>query len=424
MKKKKAQQKGNLPGAIYLNKNRYWWKVKLPGETTTKARPLKPTGVKYATFDYDVAVEAAKNLYEAAVFNSGRCGDIAPGAKIITIADFARAYVEYVDEYYRDQSGQVTKEPGDIRYSIKLLVEMYAGLPIEEFGPLKLIAVRKRMIELDLSRGVINQRIGRIKRMFKWAVSRQLASPMLYQALMAVEGLQRGRSEARDTLPVKPVAEEHVYAVLPYTTPMIATMVELLLLTGMRPGELVIMRPCDIDRTGKVWHYCPSSHKTQYRGNDRTVSIGPKGQKMLRAYLLRGAESYCFSPAESEKQRKAILTENRKTPLSCGNGVGSNLKKQPKKKAGEVYDTQSFGKAVRYAVKAARKAIKLLGGDPDKELPKWTPYQLRHTAATKVRREMGYESAGAALGHTKMSATAIYAERNQGLADEAAKRLG
>ena len=57
-------------------------------------------------------------------------------------------------------------------------------------------------------------------------------------------------------------------------------------------------------------------------------------------------------------------------------------------------------------------------------MPKWTPYQLRHTAATKVRREMGYESAGAALGHTKMSATAIYAERNQGLADEAAKRLG
>ena len=47
-----------------------------------------------------------------------------------------------------------------------------------------------------------------------------------------------------------------------------------------------------------------------------------------------------------------------------------------------------------------------------------------HTAATNVRREMGYESAGATLGHTKMSATAIYAERNQGLADEAARRLG
>jgi len=49
---------------------------------------------------------------------------------------------------------------------------------------------------------------------------------------------------------------------------------------------------------------------------------------------------------------------------------------------------------------------------------------MRHTMATKVRKEMGYETAGATLGHTNMSATAIYAERNQGLADEAAKRLG
>ena len=53
-----------------------------------------------------------------------------------------------------------------------------------------------------------------------------------------------------------------------------------------------------------------------------------------------------------------------------------------------------------------------------------TPYQQRHTHATKVRKEMGYECAGATLGHTNMSETAIYAERNQGLADEAAKRFG
>lgn len=35
-----------------------------------------------------------------------------------------------------------------------------------------------------------------------------------------------------------------------------------------------------------------------------------------------------------------------------------------------------------------------------------------------------YETAGALLGHSKMSVTAIYAERNQGLADEAVKKFG
>jgi len=49
---------------------------------------------------------------------------------------------------------------------------------------------------------------------------------------------------------------------------------------------------------------------------------------------------------------------------------------------------------------------------------------LHRNCLDKVRKEMGYETAGATLGHTNMSATAIYAERNQGLADEAARRLG
>ena len=110
--------------------------------------------------------------------------------------------------------------------------------------------------------------------------------------------------------------------------------------------------------------------------------------------------------------------------MSCGNTVGSNTKDNPNRTAGDVYGFQAYGKAVRRAVNAARKDIKARGGNPDKELPKWTPYQLRHTAATKARKMFNYETAGALLGHSNMSATAIYAERNQGLADEVAKKIG
>ncbi|MHC4288263.1 MAG: tyrosine-type recombinase/integrase, partial [Planctomycetota bacterium] len=93
----------------------------------------------------------------------------------------------------------------------------------------------------------------------------------------------------------------------------------------------------------------------------------------------------------------------------------------------EHYDAISYRISIKYAITACNKVrraeAKAAGTEPDL-VPKWTPYQLRHTAATKVRKEMGYECAGATLGHTNMSATAIYAERNQGLADEAAKRFG
>ena len=50
-----------------------------------------------------------------------------------------------------------------------------------------------------------NQRIGRIRRVFRWAVEQELVPPSVYQGLLAVRGLQRGRSKARETEPVKRV---------------------------------------------------------------------------------------------------------------------------------------------------------------------------------------------------------------------------
>ena len=64
MAKKATAAKNSVPGTIYLNKNRYWWKVQLPGENKSKARPLRPIGAKYATSDYSVACEVAGNLWQ------------------------------------------------------------------------------------------------------------------------------------------------------------------------------------------------------------------------------------------------------------------------------------------------------------------------------------------------------------------------
>ena len=419
-KTRKHKRPADLPGAIYLNKNRYWWKVQLPGEDTPKARPLRPIGARYATTDYAVAVECAKQLLQQHLFE--RKTPLEGEIKIIP--DLIRAYVNFADKYYIDPHGKPTGEPESIKYALGILLDRFPSMPIEEFGPLRLKEVCEAMIDKNWCRNLINHHIGRIKRMFKWAVSEQIVSPVILHGLQAVTGLKRGRTRAKESKRILPVDEQHVYAVLGYTTPVVAAMIELQLLTGMRPAELCQLRPCDLDRSGGVWHYYPEKHKNIYRNIERVVSIGPRGQELLTPLLLRPAEAYCFSPAESEKQRRNKLTQNRKTPLSCGNTIGSNRKETHRSITGDYYDSASYRKAVRYAITAARKAIRKGGGDPDKQLPKWTPYQLRHTAATKVRKEMGYECAGATLGHTNMSATAIYAERNQGLADEAAKRFG
>ena len=55
---------------------------------------------------------------------------------------------------------------------------------------------------------------------------------------------------------------------------------------------------------------------------------------------------------------------------------------------------------------------------------RWHPNQLRHSYATKARKGFGLEHAGAALGHSEMKVTEVYAERDAGLALEVAAKMG
>ena len=83
-------------------------------------------------------------------------------------------------------------------------------------------------------------------------------------------------------------------------------MIDVQLLTGMRPGEVVLMRTCDIDRSADVWVYRPEHHKTLHHGHDRAIYIGPKCQELLTPLLKKDEpEAYLFSPADAERERLA-----------------------------------------------------------------------------------------------------------------------
>ena len=59
--------KASLPGSLYRKNNRWWWRVKLPGETRVKARGLKPKGVQFATTELEEAEELARAMWESAI---------------------------------------------------------------------------------------------------------------------------------------------------------------------------------------------------------------------------------------------------------------------------------------------------------------------------------------------------------------------
>jgi integrase len=219
--------------------------------------------------------------------------------------------------------------------ALKVIRKAYGRTPAEEFRPLKLKAVREKMIEKGWCRKHVNGQVGRVKRMFKWAVENELLSADRHHALQAVEGLKRGRTGAHDSEPVKPVPDEHVTATLPFVSPQVAAMIRVQLLTGMRPGEVCIMRTCDLNRTDDIWVYRPSRHKNEHHAHERLIFIGPKAQEILGRFLRdEEPESFLFSAAEAEEEWRRLKHAARKTPIKQGNYPGSHTKRRPRIKPG------------------------------------------------------------------------------------------
>lgn len=344
----------------------------------------------------------------------------APAAQL-TIAELAARYLTYATGYYQ-QDGEPTRSLERVKLSLRVLRQSYAHTLVGNFGPLALQALQRKLASSNLSRRYVNYLIDTIRRMFRWGVSQEMVPETVYRALATVPGLRAGRTEARETDPIEPVAPAVVDATLPFLPPIVADMVRFQQATGCRPAEACAVRPCDVDTSGPVWVYTPRRHKTHYRGHKRIIFIGPHGQDVLRPYLLREKESFCFSPADGERKRRAELHAQRATPLSCGNRPGTNRKRCPKKQPGERYTSRSYHAAVRQAVIKTNKVREGQGGED--RIPGWHPNQLRHSAATEIRKHFGLEAVQAVLGHKSMVVSEVYAEKNLALAAEVMRKIG
>jgi len=338
-----------------------------------------------------------------------------------TVEELLAAFWQHAKLYYVDADGKPTTEQRNYRTLIKRFRRAYGETPAREFGPLRLKAFRQSLVDAGLARGNVNHHVNRIRHIFKWAAGNELVAASVVESLRCVAGLRYGKSEAHETEPIKPVPDALVDAVLPYCSPQVVAMIELQRVTGMRSGEVCLMRTADINMSGSVWTYTPGRHKTQYRGHVRTVFLGPKAQEIIRPWLRVDLQTHLFQPAEADAWRRERQHQARRTPLSCGNRPGSNRKAKPRRKPGSGYSPQSYGKAVLYAL---AKCNATRAKDELPEIPHWHPHQLRHAAATTFRREHGLEVARILLGHKNMVVTQIYAEGDRTRAVEVVALTG
>jgi integrase len=371
----------------------------------------------------------------------------------LTVNELALAYWKHAEQHYRRPDGSQTDEIHCLRAALRPIKFTHGHTFVKDFGPLALKAVRQRMIESTDPRSgrawcrkSINLHISRLRSMFRWGVEQELIPPSVLHGLQAVRGLQKGRSPARETEPVRPVPETVVQATLPYVARTVRAMIELQQFTGMRPGEVVIIRGIDIMLAVRIWIYRPGSdqshgaHKTAWRGHDRVIAIGPQAQEVIKPFLRTDLSAYLFSPVDSLRE----LRTNRAAGEQLAEAA-KNRRRRSKRAPGSRYSVDSYRRAVQRACDQAFPLPESLGRRKEEKQSdwlsrlstgekadvkawrkehRWHPHQLRHAKATEIRREAGLDAARAVLGHRSPAITETYAELDLSKASEVMERLG
>lgn len=268
--------------------------------------------------------------------------------KLVEVLD---AFHEHAKRRYRDPDGKPTSKLTEFRLVIRKLRELYGDAPIGEFTPLKLKAARQAWVISGLSRKECNRRTSMVRQVFRWAVSEELCSVAVLNALESVSGLEVGHTAAPEMEPIGPVDGAAVDATLPHMNRHVRGLVEFQRLTGCRPGEACSLRLCDIDRTGDVWLYTPKRHKTAHMGKRRVIPIGPRAQEVLKPFIGDDSQSYLFSPSRAVAELRAARSAGRRVPrYPSETKRRAKLKaKNPKRRAAAKYTTHAYCLAVQRA---------------------------------------------------------------------------
>lgn len=403
------------------------------------------------------------------------------GGPPLEVAALVLAYWQHVQQTQLGDDGKLTDHAKKIKRAIACARRLYGHTPAAQFGPLALRAVRQSMIEprtvtVDVDdpatgktkkesrqvpgvcRTTANAFTDLIRRMFRWGVEHEMLPASVYHGLTAVEGLRKGKTTAREGDPVRPVADAWVDAIRPpLVSPIVRAMIDLQLLTGMRPGEVCQIRTCDIGRDFAVWRYTPKTHKTQHHGHERIIHLGPAAQEVVRSYLKLDTQAFIFSPAASDAWWKEQRRMNRETPLSCGTVAGDRRKRRRAREPGERFTVATYRRAIARACDAAfpppdhltRQRVKARGRKEEstrwetpaewqarlgqemwaellkwREEHRWHPHQLRHNAATRLRKQYGLEAARVILGHKSAAVAEVYAEIDQAKARQIMGEVG
>lgn len=338
----------------------------------------------YGTADCAVEYQVWVTRFAAA---RGAAVSTAAPAQDTTVARLVADYLTFAASYYR-KHGKRTTEILTLRQALRPLCDLFGARPAASVTPSDLKAVRQAMLALGWAREHVNEQVGRVRRCFRWGVEMELVPGTVLLALDAVAPLKRGRTAAREAVPVLPVTREAVWATLPHLTPLFRALVLLHWHCGCRAEDAVVMRPCDLGpvEPDGLRLFTPWTHKTEHLGGSHEVWLNGPAQDAIAPLLAA-----CPSPE------------------------------------GWAFPSRGRGRNWRYrghvTVSGYRQALEMACAAAG-VVPHFYPLQIRHSFLTAARALCGLDGAQAAGGHKHADTTAIYAAVSRDLARRVAREMG
>ncbi len=326
----------------------------------------------------------------------------------VTVVEVIAAFWQHAKNEYRHPDGTPTSQRLIVKLAMGTLRSLYGRTPAADFGPMALKAVRAQFIQQGLSRRTCNLYTSVIRQAFRHAVAEEMVPPSVDQGLRAVPNLRRGKSGAKETELIPPVPEADIDAIKPYVSSQVWAMIQLQQLTGARPGEVLNLRPLDLDMSSTPWTCKLEQHKTAHHDMARVLYFGPQARDLIRPFLSnRAVTAPLFSPREGIAELKARGVKVRRRFAQKPN------KRKTGRRVGDAYTIHSYRRAIERGCKLAGVEV-------------WAPNRLRKNAATELRKQFGLDVAGVILGHAHGSAitAAHYARADAEKAMQFIERVG
>lgn len=409
-------------------------------------RRHKATGRGVATingrdvyFPGDYGSAGSERAYQAAIADlCARNMTAAP-----TISEGGGATVaELCAAYWKAMERRTIKAATRFVYErcLRKLRELFGKFKAADFGPLKLKAFREHLLGAErrrmskggkvgniggrLKRATVNKYVTIIRIVFQWANENELIPPHLYPSLAGVAPLGRGDTDAPEADERQCVPREHVEETMQYLSPPVAAITKLQLLTAARPDEICQMRTCDIDMTGPEWTYRPETHKMQRKGKKREIILGRQCQDIIRPFMRPEIGTYLFRSEDSFNYWRTHWRGKARMPaevLEYHKKWKAKRREGPRRTFKPRITSAEYASAIKTATRKANVDRATRGLPP---IPRWTPYQIRHTRATEFREQFGIEHTSTLLGHSIMSTTEMYARPNRKKAAEIMAKVG